>query len=816
MPPTSPSPNTIEKIVATVARVIKWMAQRIRFSRRRADIRWGMRLLVVVSVTILVLKVFFSSWLNVTVAGQIQQVRWLLAEQIEKASHKWAASTGPALIKDNQYKKGINVIRNYVAHPIYTTPPIDDPVTQLVRRSIILKLRILKEVVQIAVKLSDSKLLKETLDMLGKQPTLNLTQKLGGPEIGSSVLSTAVRAAVQLGETDRARSLVEQVLAATDSIDDPRDKSRMLSQVAWAYEQLGETDRARSLLPQALAAANAIGKPWGQFSALSDVVKVYARLEEEEQTQAVLEQALRVAGSIYEPDFKPIALGGVIRAAVQLEESDRARVLLEQAVTAANTFSFEKFSARPRMLSQVAWAYGQLGEDARARAVLEQALVAADSIDSDRFWLKLGGLKAVAWAYEQLEESDRPQAVLPKILAIARSIDDSMDKSDLLSLLAQTMGQTEAGEPGRSLLKQVLAATDSLNEPRGKSKALGDIALAAEQLQEGELARAVLQQALAAANSLNEPEPQTYALSAVARRAVQLQEGELARAVLQQALAAANSLNESKDKSSALSAVAKAAGQIEEGELARAILEQVLAAATSIDKSQDKSKTLTAVAKAVEQVSDLETAKDLLRQLSKVAKQAEAFEVSSQVARSQALYGDWQAALRTLRDCQETDKIEILAQMLTYHAENQRPQLMDIPAVLAVNAVEKGMGQYRLQVKIQSPDKSCDRYTNWWEVLSEEGELLGRKTLNTPHKFECPFTTEKTIAFPDPDRAIIVRVHFSDDIDRDSRSGINHYSTQALKGMVGKPESFELIRLPARFAARVERQDPQPPECQEN
>ena len=68
----------------------------------------------------------------------------------------------------------------------------------------------------------------------------------------------------------------------------------------------------------------------------------------------------------------------------------------------------------------------------------------------------------------------------------------------------------------------------------------------------------------------------------------------------------------------------------------------------------------------------------------------------------------------------------------------------------------------------------------------------------------------------DPDQVIIIRAHFSADIDGDSDNGIQKYPTQASKGRVNNPDSFKSIRLPSRFAAWVEDEGEQPQECKEN
>ena len=49
-------------------------------------------------------------------------------------------------------------------------------------------------------------------------------------------------------------------------------------------------------------------------------------------------------------------------------------------------------------------------------------------------------------------------------------------------------------------------------------------------------------------------------------------------------------------------------------------------------------------------------------------------------------------------------------------------------------------GDYSATATISSDDRGCGSYVDWWEVISEEGELLTRRVLLHAHVDEQPFT----------------------------------------------------------------------------
>lgn len=110
-------------------------------------------------------------------------------------------------------------------------------------------------------------------------------------------------------------------------------------------------------------------------------------------------------------------------------------------------------------------------------------------------------------------------------------------------------------------------------------------------------------------------------------------------------------------------------------------------------------------------------------------------------------------------------------------------------------------GAYQFAVEIASPDTGCDLYADWWEVFSEDGQLLYRRILLHSHAGEQPFTRSGGPVAIDADTVVYVRAHMN-------TSG---YGGQVLRGMVR--DGFEPVEVSADFGAEMERIPPQPGDC---
>ena len=128
------------------------------------------------------------------------------------------------------------------------------------------------------------------------------------------------------------------------------------------------------------------------------------------------------------------------------------------------------------------------------------------------------------------------------------------------------------------------------------------------------------------------------------------------------------------------------------------------------------------------------------------------------------------------------------------------PDNLNTAQVLKVEARGRP-SNYHFAVTIDSPDIGCEQYANWWEVISEDGELLYRRILAHSHVDEQPFTRNGGSIPLQPNQIAIVRVHM-------------HPTGYSTKAQIGTVEAgFYPITLDPDFAMQVAQQQPLPTGC---
>ena len=81
-----------------------------------------------------------------------------------------------------------------------------------------------------------------------------------------------------------------------------------------------------------------------------------------------------------------------------------------------------------------------------------------------------------------------------------------------------------------------------------------------------------------------------------------------------------------------------------------------------------------------------------------------------------------------------------------------------------VNVAVKATGNsYRFDVTLLHADEGWKHYADKWDVLSEDGTVLGTRVLYHPHVNEQPFTRSLSgVEIPDSVKRVTIRAHDSE------------------------------------------------------
>jgi len=120
--------------------------------------------------------------------------------------------------------------------------------------------------------------------------------------------------------------------------------------------------------------------------------------------------------------------------------------------------------------------------------------------------------------------------------------------------------------------------------------------------------------------------------------------------------------------------------------------------------------------------------------------------------------------------------------------------------VLSVD-VSGDLNAYQFTVEIDSPDTGCEQYADWWEVLSQDGDLLYRRILLHSHVNEQPFKRSGGPVSIDAETVVIVRAHMHP----------HGYGGTVWQGSVEM--GFEPVQMDANFAPNLEEIEPLPTGC---
>ena len=108
---------------------------------------------------------------------------------------------------------------------------------------------------------------------------------------------------------------------------------------------------------------------------------------------------------------------------------------------------------------------------------------------------------------------------------------------------------------------------------------------------------------------------------------------------------------------------------------------------------------------------------------------------------------------------------------------------------------------YSFSVTVKSPDTGCEQFSDWWEVITPEGDLIYRRILLHSHVTEQPFTRSGGPVDVTRSAELIIRAHMN----------TTGYGTEAMQGSV--EEGFRKVTLTNNFAVSLEKKAPLPTGC---
>jgi hypothetical protein len=110
-------------------------------------------------------------------------------------------------------------------------------------------------------------------------------------------------------------------------------------------------------------------------------------------------------------------------------------------------------------------------------------------------------------------------------------------------------------------------------------------------------------------------------------------------------------------------------------------------------------------------------------------------------------------------------------------------------------------GKYTFSVTISSPDRGCDQYADWWEVIDEGGGLIYRRILAHSHVEEQPFTRQGGTVTVEKAENVWIRAH----MNTTGYGGITLFGNAQ--------EGFNPKEMPDGLGQNIEKESPQPTGC---
>ncbi|VAW52426.1 hypothetical protein MNBD_GAMMA06-791 [hydrothermal vent metagenome] len=142
-------------------------------------------------------------------------------------------------------------------------------------------------------------------------------------------------------------------------------------------------------------------------------------------------------------------------------------------------------------------------------------------------------------------------------------------------------------------------------------------------------------------------------------------------------------------------------------------------------------------------------------------------------------------------------------QLKSFSSAIKHDNLADVVSVETSGAE----GNYTFNVGVLSPETGCSQYADWWEIISESGELIYRRILLHSHINEQPFARTGGPVNISNEQIVIIRAHMNAHASNDS----DGYGVKAYKGSINN--GFVAFETEQNFAANLAIQTPVPVSC---
>ena len=613
----------------------------------------------------------------------------------------------------------------------------------------------------------------------------------------------AVNAAIAFAKYGKKKQAID---IAEKYIDRPSNQVIFLSKLALLSVDETDANNLKADLRRAENKLKEIDDPSDISSALITISSAYIELMKPDLAKVELDSTLVIAGKINDPGYKSRALSAISSAYSALVETDLVIAGLEEILILADEINDLHYKSN--VLESVAAAFGKLQDVKLAKAGLDYILVIADEINESSSKAEI--LEALATAYGELQDIKLAKAGLDNVLMLANQINDPSYKATALRASSNTYSFLGEYELALKVLDGSRIDTKKIDGL--SSYDLKEIAVSYKKLKQPHLALKILDEALAKAQKSNDIRTQSNKLSEIAIVYDKLNEPQVALKILNSALEIADQLDHPFHKSLALESVAKAFGELEDPELSSNGLNNVLVAADKLSEIQVKPDVLSVLAYAYTEIKDTKLVKEGLDNVLNAAEAANASDTLKTISVQYAYINHFGLALRALRYCPEAQKAKALTHILTLWAEQENPKLIDGAVITEQPKIISNQSPYSFTINLYSPTKNCQKYIDWWEILSEDQELLDRRTFSTNRSKEKSFTDTSNPIQVSSNQSLILRAHLYSSKQPNFIKKTGYEARQAWEGTIH--DGFRMVRLPANFATDLVKADPQPQPCQ--